>query len=220
MTGLAVFTISEVWASVSERSANLQPTPADLSVLRFLGVLHNVAISPTIVVVAILTPFINFFWGFSQIKAHHETPEEREQRQQREISEARHKAHMRTVQAAGLITTLKSAGAALTSGDPASPEEPPDGPHSGPGSPVVQPVRTASGETQAPGTIKLVPDNRQHRVAARARRHPKESVEDRVRRVYRPDMSVSELERASGVSRSSANRWKIVLDREQQGYAQ
>src|SRR5258706_8718553 len=64
-TGLLVFSASEVWASLSERSANLAPTPADNAVLNLLG-WHGVPVSPTVVIVALLLPFASLYWGFSQ----------------------------------------------------------------------------------------------------------------------------------------------------------
>jgi len=45
--GLVVFSAAEIWASLSERSANLRPTPADGAVLDVLG-LHGAPISPTV----------------------------------------------------------------------------------------------------------------------------------------------------------------------------
>lgn len=116
-------------------------------------------------------------------------------------------------------------GSPLLLTGPETPEKPP----TGPGSPAilpVQPVRTTPGKTSRPDTIRILPDRPSEpdrRVAARARRaHPKASVESRVRTAYQPGMSVGDLMRASGTARSTANRWKIVLDRElqAQGVAQ
>jgi hypothetical protein len=63
--GLVVFSGVEIWASLSERSANLRPTPADVAVLDALH-LHGAPISPTVVMVAVLLPFASIYYGFSQ----------------------------------------------------------------------------------------------------------------------------------------------------------
>jgi hypothetical protein len=58
----------EVWASLSERSTNIHPTPADLAVLQALGIRGVPPISPTAVVVALLFPLGSLFFGFVQIR--------------------------------------------------------------------------------------------------------------------------------------------------------
>src|SRR5258707_7415297 len=63
--GALVFSVVEIWASLSERSANLRPTPADQAVLGLVGWQHA-PVSPTVVVVACLLPFASFYYGFSQ----------------------------------------------------------------------------------------------------------------------------------------------------------
>src|SRR5258708_1145312 len=73
--GLALFSGAEIWASLSERSANLQPTPADKAVLTILGV-ASAPVSPTVVVVAFLLPFASLYYGFSQ-QQRRESEEER-----------------------------------------------------------------------------------------------------------------------------------------------
>ena len=103
---------------------------------------------------------------------------------------------------------------------PGAENDTPTRPPTGPGSPSILPVRTDRPKTPRPGTIKLVPEKQPRKIAARGRAHPKESVEAKVRSVYVPGMSVGDLERAAGVSRSSANRWRIVLEREGQPTAQ
>jgi hypothetical protein len=63
--GLVVFSGVEIWASLSERSSNLLPTPADNAVLDAFH-LHGAPISPTVVMVALLLPFASIYYGFSQ----------------------------------------------------------------------------------------------------------------------------------------------------------
>jgi hypothetical protein len=107
--GLFIFCGAEVWASLSERSANLAPTPADVAVLNLLN-LHGLPVSPTVVIIAIVFPFASLFIGFSQRPAASiESAEARRERQQRELDEAQHRATLRAVKAAG----LRNVGAAL-----------------------------------------------------------------------------------------------------------
>ena len=64
--GMLVFFGVEVWASLSERSVNILPTPADRAVLSALG-FHGVPpISPTAVVVSVLFPLGSLYFGFVQ----------------------------------------------------------------------------------------------------------------------------------------------------------
>lgn len=99
--GLGLFAGSEIWASLSERSANLAPTPADQAVLSLLNV-HGIPVSPTVIVVALLLPVATIYYGFSQHKEEPETAEEQAARQQRKLAEAQYKAQLRQVQAANL----------------------------------------------------------------------------------------------------------------------
>jgi hypothetical protein len=64
--GMLLFFGVEVWASLSERSTNIHPTPADLAVLQALGIKGVPPISPTAVVVALLFPLGSLFFGFVQ----------------------------------------------------------------------------------------------------------------------------------------------------------
>ncbi|MDE2233663.1 MAG: hypothetical protein KGJ90_06200 [Patescibacteria group bacterium] len=66
MLGLVAFSAVEIWASLSERSTHLMPTPADTALLHVLGFPTNAPISPTIVMVALLLPFATIYYGFSQ----------------------------------------------------------------------------------------------------------------------------------------------------------
>jgi hypothetical protein len=74
LLGLFGFCGAELWASLSERSANLAPSPADVSVLSWLGV-ANSHFSVSVVVVAFLLPFASLYYGFSQINQQEETAE-------------------------------------------------------------------------------------------------------------------------------------------------
>jgi hypothetical protein len=112
--GVAAFCGAEIWASLSERSANLHPTPADKAVLQLLGV-ASLPVSPTVVVVALLLPFASLYYGFSQQHAHHETAEARaakladeEAQLERKLLQARMQAQIRSAQAAGLAGALRA----------------------------------------------------------------------------------------------------------------
>lgn len=95
-------------------------------------------------------------------------------------------------------------------------DDPP--PPSGGGQPTT-PVRTPRSRRRA--ILTLTPDTPRRRRAAQARgkgSHPSPvrtgSVEAKVRAVYRPGMSVSQLERKAGVSRSAAGKYRRVLEAE------
>ncbi len=117
-TGLLLFSGSEIWASLSERSANLRPTPADTSVLGLLGMGHA-AVSPTVVVVSLLLPFASLYYGFSQQHTR-DTAQDRaakaaqedyvlERRQRRAEAQAR----LRAAQVAGLAGVLRAGVGAM-----------------------------------------------------------------------------------------------------------
>jgi len=113
--GLVVFSVAEIWASLSERSANLRPTPADTAVLNLLGI-SDLPVSPTVLVVALLLPFASLYYGFSQQVRHRETEEERAAKYaeeqaalERRVLRAQKMAQVRAAQAAGV-------GAALLAG--------------------------------------------------------------------------------------------------------
>ena len=103
--GLLLFATVEIWASLSERSANLAPTPADRAVL---GLLHipDLPVSPTVVVVALLLPIATIYYGFSQHRPEIETAQERAERMQRERDETAHKMQIRALQAQGIGSIL------------------------------------------------------------------------------------------------------------------
>ncbi len=108
MLGLLAITCMEVWASLSERSANLAPTPADQAVLDILNI-HGLPLSPTVVVVALLLPLTTIYYGFSQHKPEIETQEEQQARQAHELAKAQHQAQLRQVKAAGLAGAARAA---------------------------------------------------------------------------------------------------------------
>jgi len=64
--GMLLFFGVEVWASLSERSGNLRPTPADLAVLTALGFHGLPPIGPTVIVVSVLFPLGSLYFGFVQ----------------------------------------------------------------------------------------------------------------------------------------------------------
>jgi hypothetical protein len=113
--GLVVFSGAEIWASLSERSANLRPTPADTAVLQLLGV-SDLPVSPTVVVVALLLPFASLYYGFSQqVRRRYETEEERAAKYaeeqaalERRVLRAQKMAEVRAAQAAGVAAALRA----------------------------------------------------------------------------------------------------------------
>jgi hypothetical protein len=100
MFGLFIVCTAEVWCSLAERSQNLQPTPADNTVLAMFNI-ANSSISPTIIIIAVLVPSLSLFWGFAQehIEVQIETPEELEAKQKREIMLAKHRGEMTAIRA-------------------------------------------------------------------------------------------------------------------------
>lgn len=171
MLGVLVFAGSEIWASLSERSANLRPSPADQAVLSLLNV-RGLPLSPTVVVVALLLPFATVFYGFSQRKPPQETAEERHERQQRELEHAQHKAALREVRAAGWTHAARAAfeaakQSATTAEEPATmltevSDEPTDEDE-----PEVRPMRPRpaaqrgipAGKMSAPQFVRFLSDN-------------------------------------------------------------
>lgn len=135
--GVIAFAGCEIWASLSERSANLRPTPADSAVLHMLGI-TNAPVSPTIVIVALLLPFSTLYFGFSQQnKAIQETADERVLREANEIASAKHKAELAVVKARGRRQQI---AAYLAKEPEPSDNPPPDDNESGEG-----PTSVASG---------------------------------------------------------------------------
>lgn len=206
MLGLTVFSTAEIWASLSERSKNLQPTPADLALLHYLD-LTNVAISPTVVIVAVLLPFATLFWGFSQQQ--HETAEERRERQDRKLSDAKFNAQLRTVQARGLGSMLRGAGQALasdqevedgTSGTATGDDGSTDNHPTGGGTPTGKPIPLRSRRNQG---------------GVRTPRKPAVNQEAAARRAFANGaISVPKMQAATGMSRSTASGWVRTLKAE------
>jgi hypothetical protein len=121
--GLVLFSGAEIWASLSERSANLQPTPADKAVLSVLG-FQGAPVSPTIVVVAFLLPFASLYYGFSQ-QQRRETEEERAEKEQaedfalkRKLARAEANAKLRAVQVGGLASAVRAGVQAVRAAAP------------------------------------------------------------------------------------------------------
>jgi hypothetical protein len=101
----------------------------------------------------------------------------------------------------------------------------PPRPPTGPGSPSAATARTArqTGTPERPAILRLTPDRPARRAAARGantRGVRTATVEHQVRAAWRPDMTVGQLERAAGVSRNSAAKWRRVLRAEAEGRAQ
>src|SRR5215472_878698 len=121
-TGLVLFSGAEIWASHSERSANLQPTPADKAVLAILG-LPTAPVSPTVVVVAVLLPFASLYYGFSQQQRRATDEERAEQAAQedfalrRKLARAEATARLRAVQVSGLAAAVRAGVQAVRAGD-------------------------------------------------------------------------------------------------------
>jgi hypothetical protein len=120
-TGLVLFSGAEIWASLSEPSANLQPTPADKAVLAILG-LPAAPVSPTVVVVAFLLPFASLYYGFSRQQRRATEEERAEQAAQedfalrRMLARAEATARLRAVQAAGFAGAIRAGVQAVRAG--------------------------------------------------------------------------------------------------------
>ncbi|MBF6590686.1 MAG: hypothetical protein IVW57_09165 [Ktedonobacterales bacterium] len=94
--------------------------------------------------------------------------------------------------------------------------EPPTRPPTGGGTPVAAPVRTR--RAKAAPVIRLATPPESRRVAAQAsaggtytRRVRTATVEAKARAAWRPDMSVGQFQRAAGISRSSAAKYRKVF---------
>lgn len=113
---------------------------------------------------------------------------------------------------------------------PASRETPPERPPTGPGSPAAgKGTNGRSTRSDRPQVLRLEPPpewrRESRREAAQGRAHtpgvrtPKRStksaatasVEAKARAAWRPGMSVSELQRAAGISRSMAGKYRRLL---------
>jgi hypothetical protein len=127
--GLLLFSGAEIWASLSERSANLAPTPADKAVLAILGV-STAPVSPTVVVVAFLLPFASLYYGFSQQQRGASAEERAEQAAaedfalRRKLARAEAAARRRVVQVGGLASAVRAGVHAVRGSD--APHDAPD----------------------------------------------------------------------------------------------
>jgi hypothetical protein len=149
--GLLVFSGAEIWASLSERSANLRPTPADTAVLNLLGV-SSLPVSPTVVVVALLLPFASLYYGFSQQQRVRESDQDRadklaqeEAALERKVLRARKMAEVRQAQAAGLAGAMR-AGVQAARGKAAAP---PDAPAQGAHASGIAPIEASAASEDA-----------------------------------------------------------------------
>jgi hypothetical protein len=108
--GVLVFSSVEIWASLSERSSNLLPTPADNAVLDALG-WHGAPISPAVVMVAVLLPFASIYYGFSQqgrAEINEADLDEQVQAARRKRMRAQANAEIRQAQAQGLAGMMRA----------------------------------------------------------------------------------------------------------------
>ena len=201
--GVAAFGLCEIWASLSERSANLMPTPADHAVLNLLGVSH-LPISPTVVIVALLLPFTTLYSGFS--RQHVETPlEEEKAKLERELTLEPLRQQVRARKAIGAV------GLGRQMLDAARGKEPPEQPPTGPGSPSLAPVRGddagSSGDDPAQPAREVfpmeAPRQPRRKVAATVLRTPQRETVEALRETAAfalldatPDMSVNALQDA------------------------
>lgn len=101
LVGLVVFSTADIWASLVERAAHLQPGPADTTVLNLLGA-SVTAIGPTNLVISILLPFGIFFAGLSQPTEDPEAEARHEREHRLHMQKLRHDAEAMEVRAKGL----------------------------------------------------------------------------------------------------------------------
>ena len=116
--GMLVFFGVEMWASLSERSANIHATPADRAVLEALGVQGVPPMSPTAVVVALLFPLGSLYFGFVQQRRAAVTAqdlEDDEMEMESKVRLAEHEARLaealalkRAAQARGAVGVLRA----------------------------------------------------------------------------------------------------------------
>jgi hypothetical protein len=95
----------------------------------------------------------------------------------------------------------------------------PPRPPTGPGAPAAATARSSRSERQEATTIlTLGPDRRPARRAAARGSNPRRvrtaTVERQVRATWHPEMTVGQLQRTAGISRSAAGKWRKVLQAE------
>ena len=95
------------------------------------------------------------------------------------------------------------------------PDSDPTPPSTGPGSPSAAPAHERGVRTPSePIPLRPPRTSRPRKVAARG--HAKQDAEARVRSVWQPGMTITQLERAADVSRSTAHKWNRVIVGERQ----
>jgi hypothetical protein len=129
--GMLLFFGVEVWASLSERSGNLHPTPADLAVLTALGFQGFPPIGPTVIVVSVLFPLGSLYFGFVQQRRAAVTQTDladdamemrrRIQQAQYEAQLAEAQATKRAAQARGAVNVFRAGVDAARQGSNGSP---------------------------------------------------------------------------------------------------
>lgn len=204
--GVLMFSTCEVWASLSERSAHLVPTPADQTVLTLFG-WTGAPISPTVVIVAALLPFTTLYYGFSRQQLPTSLDEEREALE-RELTLEPLRQQVRARKAVGAAQLGRSFVAAVRGQD-----VPTDPPPTGPGSPVVAPDASKRpsppAERRAPNrplVLEYPPEWRTIRNKKSARTA---SAQARVYRVLNADPAIStrSLAKRAHVSDSTASKY-------------
>jgi hypothetical protein len=125
------------------------------------------------------------------------------------------------------LTTPAEAPTALPAALHDGPQLPPVPPRppTGPGSPSAASARTArqTGTRERPAVLRLTSERPARRAAARGsnpQRVRTATVERQVRAAWHPDMTVGQLQRAAGISRSTAGKWRKVLHAETDRAAQ
>ncbi len=116
--GMLLFFGVEVWASLSERSSYLHPTPADSAVLSALGFHGLPPISPTVIVVSVLFPLGSLYFGFVQQRRASVTQTDLDDdamEMERRIRQAEHEARLaqalatkRAAQARGAVEVVRA----------------------------------------------------------------------------------------------------------------
>jgi hypothetical protein len=112
MFGVLLLVSFDIWAGVAERSRQARPTPADEWLADTTGIPIFRVVPISVVFVAFLHASLILFYGWSARPQVVETEQEREARHAKELSEKRHKAAMREVDAGG----IGAAGRALKAG--------------------------------------------------------------------------------------------------------
>lgn len=110
--GVLLFTGSEVWVSISSRSNNLQPSPADQAVQSFLGLPHG-SLYPTLLVVAFLLPLATLYYGFVRVKRQEKTPAEIEEDKKRKLAQESMRQELMMLKTKGRAARMGTFGKTL-----------------------------------------------------------------------------------------------------------